>query len=79
MTQLIRILALSLGLTLAATGAHAACYVEYKAKRDKPLELFFNSVVVSEPCTVASARQQVQSILASQGLTLLKIVSVRKQ
>ena len=76
---MLHILTLGIGLSLAAGGAHAACSVQYKAKRDNPLELFFNSAVVAEPCTRASAKAQLRPVLAAQGLKLLKIVSVKKQ
>ena len=80
MKRMITILALVLSVALAGTtGAHAACYVEYKAKRDNPLELFYEVAVVAEPCNKASARAQLAPVLAGQGLKLLKILSVRKQ
>ncbi len=79
MKRMLRIITLSTGLAMIAAGAHAACYVEYKAKRDNPLELFYNVAVVSGPCTRASARPQIRAMLAAQGLTLLKILSVREQ
>lgn len=59
--------------------ASAACMAEFKAKRDNPLKLVYEVVQVNGPCTVASARAQLQSRLASQGLTLLKVLSVKEQ
>lgn len=79
MTRTLRKFSLALGLSLAAAGAQAACMVEYKAKRDKPFELFYNVTQISGPCTRAAARAQVSAMLASQGLTLLKILSVKDQ
>lgn len=71
---------LATGLALAGVAtAQAACYVEYKAKRDNPLELFYDVAVVPGPCTMASARAQLAPMLAGQGLTLLKILSVREK
>ncbi|WP_371225257.1 hypothetical protein [Roseovarius sp. 2305UL8-3] len=62
---------------LAATAqAQAACSAEYKAKRDNPLELFYDVAQVSGPCTVENATAQLQTMLARQGLTLLKVLSV---
>ena len=69
-------LLLSAIVVIAAGQAQAACYAEYKAKRDNPLELFYDVARISGPCTVASARTQLQARLASQGLTLLKVLSV---
>ncbi|WP_422032179.1 hypothetical protein [Roseovarius sp.] len=71
---------LSAGLALsAAASAQAACRVEYKAKRDNPLELFFEVAVVPGPCNPATAQAQLRPILAGKGLTLLKILSVREE
>ncbi len=70
---------LSIALALGAVAAQAACYVEYKAKRDNPLELFYNVTSISGPCTKANARSQLKAILASQGLKLLKVLSVSEQ
>lgn len=79
MKEMIRIFLLAAGLSLVGVAmAEAACYVEYKAKRDNPLELFYEVAVVRAPCNVASARAQLAPKLAARGLTLLKILSVRK-
>ena len=62
----------------SASVAQAACVAEYKAKSDKPLKLFFSTAQISGPCTVGNATKQLRSQLAAQGLTLLKVVSVRE-
>lgn len=72
------ILALALGLALAATGAQASCTVEYKAKRDNPLELFYNVTQIGGDCSVEDATRKLRKKLSSEGLTLLKVLSVRK-
>ena len=77
-TLIICLLAAGLALSAAAS-AQAACSVEYKAKRDNPLELFFEVAVVPGPCNAATAEAQLRPILAGKGLTLLKIVSVREE
>ncbi|KZY35343.1 hypothetical protein A3731_36150 [Roseovarius sp. HI0049] len=77
-TLIICLLAAGLALSAAAS-AQAACSVEYKAKRDNPLELFFEVAVVPGPCNPATAEAQLRPILAGKGLTLLKIVSVREE
>lgn len=59
--------------------ATAACMAEYKAKSDNPLKLVYDIVPVEGPCTVASAESQLQTVLASQGLTLLKVLTVTQQ
>jgi len=69
-------LALALVSTLIGAPAHAGCQVEYKAKRDNPLELFYDVAQISGPCTVAAASAALRSRLAAAGLTLLKVISV---
>ena len=71
-------IALAATLCTAPALAQAACLVEYKAKRDNPLELFFDTVRIDGPCTMANARSQLATILAARGQTLLKVVSVRQ-
>lgn len=67
------------GLALGATGVQAACIVEYKAKRDNPLELFYDVTQVGGDCSVAAVSARLQKQLAKQGLILLKVMSVRKK
>ena len=76
MKQILLSLAIMLALVLPA---HAACTVEYKAKRDNPLELFFETTQINGACTKENAAQKLKTQLAKQGLTLLKIVSVTEQ
>jgi len=73
------IAALALGLSAAAASAQAACLVEYKAKRDNPLELFYGTAQVGGDCSQADATARLQQQLAQEGLTLLKVLSVTKQ
>lgn len=70
--------ATALALATAAS-AQAACEVEYKAKRDNPLELFYDTTILSGPCNRSAVRPKLQSELAGKGLKLLKIISVREQ
>ena len=80
MTKHIIPLALAGSLLLGGAGhASAACYAEYKAKRDNPFELHYSVAQISGPCTIASARSQLSGMLAAQGLTLLKVLSVSQQ
>ncbi|MBV0913637.1 hypothetical protein [Anianabacter salinae] len=76
-----RILLLALGLALTLSSpAHAACIAAYKAKMDDPLRLDYGEMAVpSETCTRADVRDYVAGQLASQGWTLLTIVSVREE
>jgi len=80
MKRTIIMIALAAGLALSgAAGAQAACTVEYKAKRDNPLELYYEVATIEGPCNKRAARAQLAPILAGKGLELLKIMSVRDQ
>lgn len=71
---------LSMALAALIAGpADAACYAEYKAKSDNPFQLYFNVAQIDGPCTMAAANAQLSRQLAAQGLTLLKVLSVRSQ
>ncbi|MEM7731251.1 MAG: hypothetical protein AAF280_00525 [Pseudomonadota bacterium] len=70
------ILTLVVMLTFMASAAHAACTVEYKAKRDNPLTLFHNVTTVPGPCDRGTVQRQLRAQLAQQGLTLLKVLSI---
>lgn len=78
MKHIIYTFALCLGLSLLALPAQAACFADYKAKKDNPLKLHYG--VISLPdnkCTSArTAAQAVAPRLAASGWTLLNIVSV---
>ena len=76
MKHILPTLIAALMLSIVSTPAHAACYAEYKAKRDNPLELFYGVAQVGGPCTVAAASAELRARLAQQGLTLLKVLSV---
>ena len=79
MTRIARILSLALGLTaLTALAAQAACIVEYKAKRDNPLELFYDVTQLRGDCARGDVAERLRRKLAREGLTLLKVLSVRE-
>ena len=69
-------LAFTLFLALAATGAQADCFADYKAKRDDPLKLHYGVAEVSGACTKANARVELTPRVAVDGWTLLNVVSV---
>lgn len=78
MKQKLFSLVMALTIAAATTGvARAACYAEFKAKRDTPFELIYEVAQINGPCTVANATAQLRARLAGQGLTLLKVLSVR--
>ncbi|MDX8355076.1 hypothetical protein [Cognatiyoonia sp. IB215182] len=61
---------------LSAGMAHAACYADYKAKRDNPLRLHYGVVEVRGDCSARNAADQLRSALARDGWQLLNVVSV---
>ncbi|SLN73777.1 hypothetical protein ROG8370_03621 [Roseovarius gaetbuli] len=77
MKQITQITLMALGLALAAGGAQAACQIEYKAKRDKPLELYYDVTTVNAPCS--SAESALRAQLAGKGLKLLKVMSKKEK
>ncbi len=68
-------LILSLALLLPAA-AQAACYADYKAKRDDPLRLHYGVAQINEPCTTSNAERQLSGRLDAAGWQLLNVVSV---
>lgn len=61
---------------LTATGASAACFADYKAKRDDPLRLHYGVTEVSGECSIENAARQLGPKLAADGWELLTIVGV---
>jgi len=77
MKPLIAALALALPLALAATGARAECYADWKAKQDGPLRLAYGvSQIPDDACgRRKAAAAAVGPRLARDGWTLLDILS----
>ncbi|WP_017927668.1 hypothetical protein [Limimaricola hongkongensis] len=71
-------LALTLcALALSAVSAQAACYADYKAKRDDPLRLHYGVAEISAPCDQPdAAADELRPRLGSDGWSLLAIVSL---
>jgi len=65
-------------LVITALPAQAACYADYKAKKDNPLQLHYGVIQLPDSAcsSVRAAAQAVAPRLASNGWTLLNIVSV---
>ena len=61
---------------LAATTAQAACFADYKAKRDNPLRLHYGVAEVSGNCDKPTAEAELAPRLAADGWSLLTIVGV---
>ncbi len=65
-------------LLLAAVPANAACYADYKAKKDDPLRLHYGVIELPDSLcgNTEVAADEVQRRIASGGWTLLSVVSV---
>lgn len=73
---------LATALILTATAADAACYVDYKAKKDDPLRLHYGVMQVGEAaCTegAGAAQADVAQRLQAGGWTLLNVVSAFRE
>lgn len=69
-------LALSFVILLATgAAAQAACFADYKAKKDDPLQLQYGVAEVYGDCTTAQARSELAARLAADGWQLLEVVS----
>lgn len=63
-------------LMFSVTAAQAACFADYKAKRDNPLRLHYGVAEVSGDCTVSAAEQQLSQRLAGDGWQLLNVLGI---
>ena len=75
MKKTFQILAL-LGMIMLAGPAHAACYADYKAKRDNPLRLHYGVIQLSGQCSARAAASEIARRIAADGWTLLNVLSV---
>ncbi len=60
----------------AATTAQAACYADYKAKRDDPLRLHYGVAQIDGDCTADAAGSELEPRLASDDWQLLNVLGV---
>lgn len=61
----------------AASPAGAACFADYKAKRDNPLRLHYGVIEVPDAaCSPQAAAAEAARRLQAAGWTLLNVVSV---
>ena len=65
-------------LAFGASAAEAACYADYKAKRDDPLRLHYGVIEVdADPCAPSPAvENMITRRLAAGGWMLLQVESV---
>lgn len=69
---------LAVASALAAPAAEAACYVDYKAKKDAPLRLHYGVLEIPDAIcgNGGSIREETARRIARGGWTLLNVVSV---
>ncbi|MDV7141087.1 hypothetical protein R3X27_00185 [Tropicimonas sp. TH_r6] len=62
---------------LLAAPASAACYADYKAKRDDPLRLHYGTARIDgATCNTTVAEAQIRDRIARDGWTLLNVLGV---
>lgn len=60
----------------SANAAQAACFADYKAKRDDPLRLHYGVAQINGPCSASAAAQELAPRLDADNWQLLSIESV---
>jgi len=58
------------------SSAQAACYADYKAKRDDPLRLHYGVAEISGDCTKPAAEAELRDRLAAHNWHLLNVLGV---
>ncbi|MGI9390688.1 MAG: hypothetical protein ACR2O1_11580 [Boseongicola sp.] len=78
MKMYVLLIAATLAALLAAGPASAACFADYKAKKDSPLRLHYGVMKLDvEPCRMSNdIASTVKNRLANGGWTLLQVQSV---
>ena len=72
-----RILAVSATFALLSAPVSAACYADYKAKRDDPLRLHYGTIeIAEESCTPRAVENEIRRRIAGDGWTLLNVLGV---
>lgn len=70
-------LTLTLAILIGSTAtAQAACYADYKAKQDNPLQLHYGVAEIQGDCTVENAASQLPDRLGRDGWQLLNVMAV---
>ena len=77
MKTLLTLPAATLALALAAAPAGAACFAEYKAKQDNPLQLHYGVMELGPSCPPRrDAQDEVAARLQRGGWVLLNVISL---
>lgn len=67
---------LCIALLFAASAGQAACFADYKAKRDDPLRLHYGVAEITGDCSAANAQAELTPRLAADNWQLLSIEGV---
>ena len=73
-----RLAAVLTAVALALPGAAAAdCCADYKAKRDRPLQLHYGVIALpAQACTPAAAAPEIARRIGADGWTLLNVMGI---
>ena len=71
-----RIIPLALTLLVLSGAAQAACFADYKAKRDDPLRLHYGIAEISGACSPEGATAELTPRLAADNWQLLSVEGV---
>ena len=71
-----RTIPLTLALAFLTSTAQAACYADYKAKRDDPLRLHYGVAEIIGACNVEGATVEINARLAADDWQLLSIEGI---
>lgn len=78
MKKTLEIVTLAVGLVVAGSATSAACFADYKAKKENPLRLHYGVIELDGgACSGgAAARTAIQERISAGGWTLLNILGV---
>lgn len=76
MKQILVSLVATLVIGLSVGTANAACYADYKAKRNNPLKLHYGVMQLNGSCSKQAAQGEVRQRLNASGWILLGVLSV---
>ena len=71
-----RTLLYTVAIITVASSAQAACYADYKAKRDDPLRLHYGVAEIEGACSASSAAEELEPRLAEGNWQLLSVEGV---
>lgn len=76
LNRIMKSITLAAMLSGIAMTANAACYADYKAKRDTPLQLHYGVIQLPDAaCASGGAAAQISARIAADGWLLLNVLS----